>query len=91
VNNLPATLVLLSAIPAGAAAPLLAALIGVNVGPNLTYTGSLATLLWRKCVRAESAEPSRREFFTAALIATPMALLAAVGALWISLRLFTLA
>ena len=71
VNNLPATLVLLSALPVGAAAPLLAALIGVNIGPNLTYTGSLATLLWRKRVRAEGAEPSRRAFFTAAVVATP--------------------
>lgn len=88
VNNLPATLVLLTALPSGAAAPLLAALIGVNVGPNLTYTGSLATLLWRKCVRAEGVEPSRREFFTAAVIATPLALVAAVSALWLALRLF---
>ena len=88
VNNLPATLILLGALPAGAAAPLLAALIGVNIGPNLTYTGSLATLLWRKTLQAEGAEPSRRSFFTAALIATPLALVAAVAALWLSLRLF---
>lgn len=88
VNNLPATLVLLGALPAGPAAPLLAVLVGVNIGPNLTYTGSLATLLWRKSLRAESAEPSRRAFFTAAAIATPLALVAAVGALWVSLRLF---
>jgi arsenical pump membrane protein len=88
VNNLPATLVLLSALPSGAAAPLLAALIGVNVGPNLTYTGSLATLLWRKTLRGEGAEPSRREFFTAALIATPLALVAAVAALSVALHLF---
>jgi arsenical pump membrane protein len=88
VNNLPATLVLLSALPAGAAAPLLAALIGVNVGPNLTYTGSLATLLWRKTVRAEGAEPSRRAFFTAAVLTTPLALVTAVCGLWIALRLF---
>ena len=52
VNNLPATLVLTSVIPGGATARLLAMLIGVNVGPNLTYTGSLATLLWRRVVRA---------------------------------------
>jgi arsenical pump membrane protein len=88
VNNLPATLVLLSALPAGAAAPLLAALIGVNVGPNLTYTGSLATLLWRKGVRAENAEPSRRAFFTAAVLTTPLALFTAVCGLWLALRLF---
>jgi arsenical pump membrane protein len=88
VNNLPATLVLLSALPAGAAAPLLAALLGVNIGPNLTYTGSLSTLLWRKSVRADDAEPSRRAFFTAAVLTTPLALAAAVCALWVALRLF---
>jgi arsenical pump membrane protein len=88
VNNLPATLVLLGAIPAGAAAPLLAALVGLNVGPNLTYTGSLATLLWRKTVRAADAEPGRRAFFTAAAITTPFAVAAATAALWLSLRLF---
>ena len=30
------------------AGAVLAVLIGVNVGPNLTYVGSLATLLWRR-------------------------------------------
>jgi Arsenical pump membrane protein len=48
INNLPAVLVLLPlAAPAGPGA-VLAVLAGVNIGPNLTYTGSLATLLWRR-------------------------------------------
>ncbi|KOY56047.1 hypothetical protein ADK59_21225 [Streptomyces sp. XY332] len=43
INNLPATLALLPlAAPAGPG-PVLAVLIGVNIGPNLTYVGSLAT------------------------------------------------
>jgi len=47
INNLPAVLVLLPlAVPSGAGA-VLAVLADVNIGPNLTYTGSLATLLWR--------------------------------------------
>lgn len=50
INNLPATLVLLAALGAHpATGAVLAVLIGVNVRPNLTYTGSLATLLWRGC------------------------------------------
>src|SRR5208283_1156317 len=50
-NNLPAVLVLLPlAAPSGAGA-VLAVLLGVNIGPNLTYTGSLATLLWRRVLR----------------------------------------
>ena len=52
VNNLPAVLVLLSVLRAAgllaSPGPVLAVLIGVNVGPNLTYAGSLATLLWRR-------------------------------------------
>ncbi len=59
VNNVPATLVLSSVVPAGSTGLLLAMLLGVNVGPNLTYTGSLATLLWRRVVRAAGVEPSR--------------------------------
>ncbi len=44
LNNLPTVLLLLPAA-AGGPGTLLAMLIGVNVGPNLTYAGSLATLL----------------------------------------------
>ena len=38
------------AAPSGAGA-VLAVLLGVNIGPNLTYTGSLATLLWRRILQ----------------------------------------
>jgi arsenical pump membrane protein len=86
VNNLPATLILLAAIPTGATAPLLALLVGVNIGPNVTYTGSLATLLWRREVRASDAEPTRRAFYRFAFLATPLALLVAVSALWLTLQ-----
>jgi arsenical pump membrane protein len=65
---------------------LLALLVGVNIGPNLTYTGSLATLLWRREVRAAGVEPGRRSFYAFAAIATPLALLLAVTALWLTLQ-----
>jgi arsenical pump membrane protein len=49
VNNLPATLVLLDVLgPTPSPGLVLAVLLGVNIGPNLTYVGSLATLLWRR-------------------------------------------
>ena len=38
----------------GGAGPVLAMLIGVNVGPNLTYVGSLANLLWRRVLGREA-------------------------------------
>jgi arsenical pump membrane protein len=85
VNNVPATLVFTSVIAPGATGQLLAMLIGVNVGPNLTYTGSLATLLWRRVVRAEGVEPSRRAFFRLALLTTPIALVLATLMLWLTL------
>ncbi len=86
VNNLPATLILLAAIPAGSAPQLLALLVGVNIGPNVTYSGSLATLLWRREVRASNVEPRRRAFYRFAFLATPIALVLAVTALWLTLQ-----
>ena len=61
-------------------------LLGVNVGPNLTYTGSLATLLWRRVVRAAGVEPSRGAFFRFAVIATPAALVLSTVMLWLTLQ-----
>lgn len=86
VNNLPATLVL---VPAVAARPglLLAVLIGVNVGPNLTYVGSLATLLWRQILHSRDHPPDGRDFLKLGLLSVPIALVAGVLALWVSLRL----
>jgi arsenical pump membrane protein len=86
VNNVPATLLLVSVVPSGAMGPLLAVLLGVNIGPNLTYTGSLATLLWRRAVRRADVEPSGRSFFRFALVATPAALLLATASLWVILQ-----
>ncbi len=86
VNNLPAVLLLLPV--AGAAGPgaVLAVLVGVNAGPNLTYVGSLATLLWRRVLRQRGAEPSAAEFLRLGAISVPPVLLAATVALWVSLR-----
>ena len=65
VNNLPATLIMLPAVAAGGAGPVLAMLVGVNVGPNLSYVGSLATLLWRRVMHAHD-EPTDIRAFTRA-------------------------
>ncbi|WP_433798235.1 SLC13 family permease [Actinomycetospora sp. CA-084318] len=83
VNNLPATLLLLAALgPTPAPVVVLAMLIGVGVGPNLTYVGSLATLLWRRVMLAEGVEPSLARFTVAGLVTTPAGLVLGVCALW---------
>jgi arsenical pump membrane protein len=84
LNNLPATLALLPVASAAGAGPVLAVLIGVNVGPNLSYVGSLANLLWRRVLGDRAPGPHR---FTAVGLATvPLTLLAATTALWAALQ-----
>jgi len=86
INNLPAVLVLLPlAVPAGPGA-VLAVLLGVNIGPNLTYAGSLATLLWRRIAREHDTSVDLGEFTRLGLLTVPAALLLAVLALWASLH-----
>ena len=86
INNLPAVLVLLPlAVPLGPGA-VLAVLIGVNIGPNLTYAGSLATLLWRRIARAHDTSVDLGEFTRLGLLTVPAALILAVLALWASLH-----
>ena len=62
VNNLPAVLVLLPLVGGMGPAAVLAVLIGVNVGPNLTYPGSLSNLLWRSVVRQDGLTAGFGEF-----------------------------
>jgi arsenical pump membrane protein len=83
LNNVPALLVLLPAAAAAGPAIVLAVLIGVNCGPNLTYTGSLATLLWRRVLREREAEPPLGEFLRLGAITVPPIVLLATVALWL--------
>lgn len=59
-------------------------LLGVNLGPNLSVTGSLATILWLMTLRREQVEITRWDFFKTGLIVMPAALLASVLALWLT-------
>jgi arsenical pump membrane protein len=86
VNNLPATLILLPVAAAGGPGPALAMLIGVNVGPNLTYVGSLATLLWRRVLHAHDHDTDLGEFLRLGALTVPPVLLASTVALWLALR-----
>ena len=82
VNNLPALLILVA--PAALVSPLavLAVLIGVNVGPNLTYTGSLATLLWRRVLDQRDLKVNWRRFTTLGVLAVPVQVGMGTVALW---------
>ncbi|MEU6571375.1 SLC13 family permease [Streptomyces parvulus] len=87
VNNLPAVLALLPlAAPAGPA-HVLAVLIGVNLGPNLTYVGSLATLLWRRILHRHGIEVDLARFTLLGLLTVPATVAASTVALWGALRL----
>ena len=83
VNNLPATLMLVPVAATAGAAPVLAVLIGVNVGPNLTYVGSLATLLWRRVLHVEDTDVELGEFVRLGALTVPAALVAATVLLWL--------
>ena len=84
VNNLPADAAAGAAVAPRRPGLVLAVLIGVNVGPNLTYVGSLATLLWRRILRRRTrSRPG--EFLRLGSPPCPLALVGAVLALWAAL------
>jgi arsenical pump membrane protein len=85
-NNLPTVLVLLPLVASSGAGAVLALLLGVNIGPNLTYTGSLATLLWRRVLHRHGTAPDLGEFTRLGLLTVPAGLLVAVLGLWAGLR-----
>ncbi len=87
LNNLPATLMLVPVAAAAGTGPVLATLVGVNVGPNLTYVGSLATLLWRRVLRAEDSDIELGEFLRLGALTAPAGLVAATVLLWFALRI----
>jgi len=82
VNNLPLGLVAASTSQAAQVpVPVTnALLIGVDLGPNLSVTGSLATILWLIALRREGITVSAGKFLKLGLIVMPPALLLALGA-----------
>ena len=82
VNNLPVGLI--SNSVASAAHPpakaIDALLIGVDLGPNLSVAGSLATLLWLAALRREGEDVSFWRFLRTGALVAPPALAAALAA-----------
>jgi arsenical pump membrane protein len=81
VNNLPLGLIAGSTLQATHAQGLIASavLIGVDLGPNLSITGSLATILWLIALRREKLDVSFWSFLKVGVVAMPVALLLSLG------------
>jgi arsenical pump membrane protein len=76
-NNLPAASLLAARDPRHAAQ----LLVGLNVGPNLFVTGSLAWFLWLRVARSSGAHPSIRQASRLGVVVVPLSIAAALGAL----------
>lgn len=81
VNNLPLGLIAGGTLQAAHAKGLIAnaVLIGVDLGPNLSITGSLATILWLLALRKEKLDVSFWAFLKVGAIAMPVALILSLG------------
>jgi arsenical pump membrane protein len=77
VNNLPAASLLAARVPRHP----FALLVGLDVGPNLFVTGSLSWILWLQAARTVGARPSVARATRLGLVATPIAMAAALAAL----------
>ena len=82
LTNLSAALLLLPLVAPLGDIAIFAALIGLNIGSGLTYSGSLANLLWRRSLHQAGAQaPNAREFLRLSLPATVLSLTAATATL----------
>jgi len=78
VNNLPATLLVVPLVAPLGTVPALATLVGINLGSSMTWSGSLANLLWRRTVVRSGGTVDSRDFHLVGLLATPAAVIAGV-------------
>ncbi|GJE61368.1 arsenic transporter [Methylobacterium trifolii] len=83
VNNLPAGLIAGAAVQQADVSQTVAGaiLIGVDIGPNLSVTGSLATILWLTAIRREGQDVSFWRFLKLGFLVMPPALLLALAGL----------
>ncbi len=82
-NNLPAGLIASSALAAGHASTAVtgAVLVGIDLGPNLSATGSLATLLWLTALRRDGHLVTAGQFLRLGAIVTPAAMVPTLAVL----------
>ena len=82
MNNLPVALIAaMLGASHGLAALRASMLIGVDLGPNLSVSGSLATILWLIALRREQVHMDAMSFLKLGALVMPPALLAALAAL----------
>ena len=76
INNLPAGLIASGALAQAHPGQVVtdAALIGVDLGPNLSITGSLATILWLAVIRREGEDVTFGRFLKVGVAVMPPAL-----------------
>ncbi len=81
VNNLPAGLIAGRVIEIAKAPEHVraAVLIGVDLGPNLSVTGSLATILWLSALRRDGHNVSAAAFLKLGMVVMPPALVLAIA------------
>jgi arsenical pump membrane protein len=84
VNNLPLGLIAGQSVQAGHIPEIVksAVLIGVDLGPNLSVTGSLATILWLVALKREGISISACAFLKLGLMIMTIALAFTLAALW---------
>ncbi|MGN6355700.1 MAG: arsenic transporter [Parafilimonas sp.] len=84
-NNLPAGLIAGSVLQTTPVPVIIrnAVLIGIDLGPNLSVTGSLATILWLVALRREGHEVNAWRFLKIGAMVMIPALLLALASLWI--------
>lgn len=85
VNNLPSGLMAGNAVQAAQVPSIVqrAVLVGVDLGPNLSVTGSLATILWLVVLRREGENISAWQFLKVGFFVMIPALLLTILSLWI--------
>ena len=81
INNLPAGLIAGSAVQSAHVpdAVTRAVLIGVDLGPNLSVTGSLATILWLTALRRDGHSVGFGTFLKLGIVTMPPALILAIA------------
>jgi arsenical pump membrane protein len=91
INNVPMALVMRAALETSAPATLpqealrYAALLGADLGPNVTTVGSLATILWVLLLRRYGITVSVRQYILLGFLLVPLLLAAGSLAIWLQL------